>query len=334
MAHPCFRPAPTLKMSRFFLRISSLKKCALGPLSIHSAQCQVELGRLGNQLPVLDKANSLWENVQYVFCLFVTLRLSLGRVGPGIKISRVIVVQAKSVQHLLGPLMGRKKKKLLLFTLFRPLCPAFSFADVDTYEECFCRQIMETKPRGKIGRGEEPLIIAAMPDDRTSREKGEEGEEPMCLKHTHNYENLSTASSLSYQIAVNILITTAVATSTFSLQTGVIFSFIFATPVLVYSVLVLSIDLFPSFISIFSLPISFSHHNNLPTTNNRYCESRSAINVPTIDVRPKLSTLIASSSACVVDYGCKKEQVCRQIMETKPAGKRGPEPLRQSQMTG
>ena len=30
------------------------------------------------------------------------------------------------------------------------------------------------------------------------------------------------------------------------------------------------------------------------------------------------------------DYGCKKEQICRQIMDIKAAGKRGPEPLRQS----
>ena len=35
-----------------------------------------------------------------------------------------------------APPGGEKKYKLPLFTLFRPLCPAFSFADVDTYAIC------------------------------------------------------------------------------------------------------------------------------------------------------------------------------------------------------
>ena len=50
---------------------------------MHSAHRQVELRRLGNQVPVLGKANSL--------CMFFKLRLGGGRVGPGIKISLVIV---------------------------------------------------------------------------------------------------------------------------------------------------------------------------------------------------------------------------------------------------
>ena len=51
--------------------------------SVHSAQCKVELRRLGNQLPVLGKANSICKIVNYcVFCLFVMLRLTPGRVGP------------------------------------------------------------------------------------------------------------------------------------------------------------------------------------------------------------------------------------------------------------
>ena len=62
-----------------------------------SFQRQVELRRLGNQLPVLGKANSLFKLVKCcVFCLFVKLRLSPHCVGPGIKISRVIVARAKS----------------------------------------------------------------------------------------------------------------------------------------------------------------------------------------------------------------------------------------------
>ena len=50
-----------------------------------------------------------------------------------IKIFRVIVARAKSGERLddqLRPLLV-DKYYLPLFTLFRPLCPAFSFADVD-----------------------------------------------------------------------------------------------------------------------------------------------------------------------------------------------------------
>ena len=67
--------------------------------SMVSAQRKVEVRRLGNQLPVLGKANSFCKIVKlWVFCLFVNkLRLSRGRVGPGIKISQIIVTVAKSV---------------------------------------------------------------------------------------------------------------------------------------------------------------------------------------------------------------------------------------------
>ena len=69
--------------------------------SMRSFQRQVkELRRLGNQLPVLRKANWLSKIVKCVFCLFVNLRLSPHRVGPGIKISRVILARAKSVYRL------------------------------------------------------------------------------------------------------------------------------------------------------------------------------------------------------------------------------------------
>ena len=50
--------------------------------SMHYAQRKVELRRLGNQLLVLGKANSFCKIVKRcVCCLFVKLRLSLGRVG-------------------------------------------------------------------------------------------------------------------------------------------------------------------------------------------------------------------------------------------------------------
>ena len=80
--------------------------------SMRSARRQVELRRLGNQLPVLGKANSLCEvgniPLQFdrdmyllvkvcVFCLFVKLRLSPGCIGPGKNISRDIVARTKSV---------------------------------------------------------------------------------------------------------------------------------------------------------------------------------------------------------------------------------------------
>ena len=75
--------------------------------SMRSAQCQVDLRWLGNQLPVFSKANSLCKIVKFgVFCLFVKLWLSPNCVGPGIKISRVIVARAKSMT--VAPLDGEK----------------------------------------------------------------------------------------------------------------------------------------------------------------------------------------------------------------------------------
>ena len=62
---------------------------------MRSVQRQVELRRLGNQLPVHGKANSLCKIVKMLRVL--SLRLSLGRVGLGVTISRVIVARAKSV---------------------------------------------------------------------------------------------------------------------------------------------------------------------------------------------------------------------------------------------
>ena len=62
---------------------------------MRSAQRQVELRRLGNQLTVLNKANSLCKIV--FFPVFLKQRLSPGRIAPGIKISRVIVARARSV---------------------------------------------------------------------------------------------------------------------------------------------------------------------------------------------------------------------------------------------
>ena len=121
-------------MARFFVCVFRVGKMRLR----HSAQRQVELRRLGNQLPVLGKANSLWKIVKCcVFCLFVKMRL-----GPGIKISRVVGYRSSGKIHLasrrcttvpVAPPGGGGKCELQLFTLFRLLCPAFSFADVDTY---------------------------------------------------------------------------------------------------------------------------------------------------------------------------------------------------------
>ena len=68
--------------------------------SMSSAQRQVELRRLGNQLPVLGKANSLCEVGNVVTTRDINdseTVLSPGRVGPGIKISRVILARAKSM---------------------------------------------------------------------------------------------------------------------------------------------------------------------------------------------------------------------------------------------
>ena len=66
--------------------------------SMRSFQRQVELRRLGNQLPVLGKANSLFKLVKC--CVFACLLMRLSSphcVGPGIIISRAIVARAKSM---------------------------------------------------------------------------------------------------------------------------------------------------------------------------------------------------------------------------------------------
>ena len=62
----------SLKMSRFFcVGYFEMEKMRF----MHSAQRKVELRRLGNQLPVLGKANSLCKIVKFcMFCLFVKLR--------------------------------------------------------------------------------------------------------------------------------------------------------------------------------------------------------------------------------------------------------------------
>ena len=55
-----------------------------------------------------------------------------------------------------APPGGEKKKyQLQLFTLFRPLCPAFSFAEVDTYGVAIARKGMCSRSKGKGGRGQE-----------------------------------------------------------------------------------------------------------------------------------------------------------------------------------
>ena len=71
-------PLSTLNVPLFFAYFKSEKM-----RSIHSAQHNVKLRRLGNKFPVLGKANSLCKIVKCcVFCLFVTLRLNAGRLGP------------------------------------------------------------------------------------------------------------------------------------------------------------------------------------------------------------------------------------------------------------
>ena len=66
--------------------------------SMRSDQHQVQLRLLSNQLQVLGKANSLWKIVKKIVCFACLLRLCPGHVGPGIKITRVIL--ARSVQRL------------------------------------------------------------------------------------------------------------------------------------------------------------------------------------------------------------------------------------------
>ena len=57
---------------------------------MRSAQHQVELRSLGNQLPVLGKANSLCKIVKC--CVFACLLICLVRIGPGIKIGPEIKI--------------------------------------------------------------------------------------------------------------------------------------------------------------------------------------------------------------------------------------------------
>ena len=61
---------------------------------MRSAQRQLELRRLGNQLPVLGKANSLRKIVKFVFLLVRAVWVKISRD------SRVIVARAKSVWRL------------------------------------------------------------------------------------------------------------------------------------------------------------------------------------------------------------------------------------------
>ena len=105
--------------------------------SMRSAQRQVELRRLGNQLSVHGKAHLLCKIVKCCrFCLFW---LSPGRVGPGIKITRVIVARAKSVwrldgvlQYQLRPLAVKNSYSRFLWFFVRSV-PLFLFAGVGTY---------------------------------------------------------------------------------------------------------------------------------------------------------------------------------------------------------
>ncbi len=77
--------------------------------SVRSDRRQVELRRLGNQLSVVGKANSLCKIVKCcVCCLFVKLRLSPGCVRPGIKGSFYIAQYpvrwtAQTALHFLTP---------------------------------------------------------------------------------------------------------------------------------------------------------------------------------------------------------------------------------------
>ena len=103
---------------------------------MRSARHQVELRRLGNQLPVLGNANSLWIIVKIgVFCLFVTLRLTRpGHTRCHRSSGKIREASRRCTAAPVAPPGGDFCLLTTpLFTLFRPLCPAFSFADVDTY---------------------------------------------------------------------------------------------------------------------------------------------------------------------------------------------------------
>ena len=64
------------------------------------------------------------------------------------------LVRAVSGRHTTVPIAppgGGEKYELLLFMLFRPLCPAFSFADVDTYVHLvFFRRVVVEKNTSNI----------------------------------------------------------------------------------------------------------------------------------------------------------------------------------------
>ena len=108
--------------------------------SVRSAQRQMELRRLGNQLPVLGKANSLCKIAKCcVFCRFVKLRLSPGpRMArdkdiPGYRSSgKIRVASRRCITVPEAPPGGRENILTQLVTLFRPLSPSFSVADVET----------------------------------------------------------------------------------------------------------------------------------------------------------------------------------------------------------
>ena len=123
----------SLKMSRFF--------CVFGVgkmRSMHSAQSKVELRRLGNHLPVLGKANLFCKVVKLcVFCLFVKLRLSLGREWTRDKdipdyrnCGKIHVPSRPCTEVPVAPPGGGKNTNSRFFVHSVPL---FSFADVDTY---------------------------------------------------------------------------------------------------------------------------------------------------------------------------------------------------------
>ena len=68
--------------------------------SMRSVQCQVELRRLGNQLPVLGKANSLCKIVKKKIDCFAAATLYFGpRRGPGYPSSGKIRLALDDVQQ-------------------------------------------------------------------------------------------------------------------------------------------------------------------------------------------------------------------------------------------
>ena len=111
---------------------------------MRSAQLQLEGKRLGNELPELGKANSLCKNVKIYGVCFACLSIAATLSGPrraqdkdipGYRCSGKIRLTSIRCSTVPVAPPAVKKYKLQLCTLFRPLCPAFSFADVDTYED-------------------------------------------------------------------------------------------------------------------------------------------------------------------------------------------------------